>query len=55
MEATEQKLVKKFGLTAEEVAALTALKLRTPRDIEAADQETIPSAIRAKLARLLQA
>jgi hypothetical protein len=48
---TVNKLVIKFGLTAEEVVELVALGLDTPRKIKDADPKDIPSKILAKLTR----
>ena len=51
MDAVETKIAIKFGLTAEEVAALVDLGFDTPRKIKDADPEDIPSPILAKLSR----
>ena len=47
----QDKIAKKFGLTAEEVLELAELGLDTPTKIKNADPESIPSPILAKLKR----
>ena len=50
MTSNETKIAHKFGLTAEEVAALTAAGFITQTQIKAADNEELPEGAAAKIA-----